>query len=145
MIVISCFLDEPNMRQLTEMLKFHFLPYYFSSFLCLHLLLENVSFPKHTWKTHLLSELGEILLGWPKSSLGFFSKTLWENPSKLFDQPNTFTECSEKYFNCYWIQKVFHLVRLFIVERLDLWALLGVGLCTPQILMYKSYPQYFRI
>ena len=60
----------------------------------------NVSFPKHTWKTHLLSELGEILLGWPKSSLGFFSKTFWENPSKLFDQPNTFTECFEKYFQC---------------------------------------------
>ena len=31
------------------------------------------------------------LLGWPKSSFGFSSETLWKNPSKPFGQLNTFS------------------------------------------------------
>ena len=28
------------------------------------------------------------LLGWPKSSFGFFRKLLWKNPNEIFGQPN---------------------------------------------------------
>ena len=29
-----------------------------------------------------------VILGWPKSPLGFFHNILWENPNKLFGQPH---------------------------------------------------------
>lgn len=101
-LVIFCLNDlfflfswlEPNMRQLPERHKLISSLYYFSSFLCLYLPLESISFPKHTCKTHLLSEFGEIL-------------------PLLIASRITLTQC-------YWIQILFCLVSLLMVERLPL-------------------------
>ena len=36
----------------------------------------------------LVTKFTQELLGWPKSSFGFFHHILWKNPSKLFGQPS---------------------------------------------------------
>ena len=34
-----------------------------------------------------------FILGWPKSSFGFFRTIVWKNPNELFGQPNIFLPC----------------------------------------------------
>ena len=47
-----------------------------------------------------------IILGWPKSSFGFFHKVLWKNPNKLFGQPDTmstFVFCDNFWLKVYFV------------------------------------------
>ena len=45
---------------------------------------------KESDMTERLSIPHFLILGWPKSSFGFFCKILWKNLSELFDQANVF-------------------------------------------------------
>ena len=47
------------------------------------------------------------VLGWPKSSLGFFHKMLQENPNELFGQYNTITAGEEDGVSFHWREKPF--------------------------------------
>ena len=40
------------------------------------------------------------LLGWPKSSFGFFHNILQKNPNELFGQPNILTPSFQKFWSC---------------------------------------------
>ena len=38
----------------------------------------------------MAQQLHSQVLGWPKSSFGFFRNILWKNPIELFGQPNIY-------------------------------------------------------
>ena len=61
------------------------------------------------------------LLGWPKSSFGFFCKTLLKNPNKLLGQPNTYLVTSS-YFLI--LTKNLHST-LLIIHILHVWGFFG--------------------
>ena len=50
---------------------------------------QELSFKCGSFKKDSL-QINILLLGWPKSSLGFFSSILQKNPNELFGQPNIY-------------------------------------------------------
>ena len=43
-----------------------------------------------------------MILGWPKSSLGFFYNTLWKKPNDIFGQPNMLENIENAKIKQYW-------------------------------------------